>query len=275
MDIVDGIECYVVRTGTREIFYRKSDLATVVERVDRIVVRRDTPPREGYSWPLFIGKSWEQTYTNERPADRQTSTYVKVWSVEQEGTVTVPAGTFRTLKIVERLKTTNTTTYEMWYAPAVNQWVKIREFLTTGVRERELIAFRVAHPGAWTMSKGELPDPARTAVIPLDTAEPLYQDYFNHLRRQIKGKWTYPREATEQRLTGQLLIEFRIANDGQLAYLELRRSSGVAILDEHALNAIRSAAPFPPVPDHIAKTVLAINARFKYEISPPTAEPTR
>ena len=34
--------------------------------------------------------------------------------------------------------------YEMWYAGDAKQWVKIREMLSDGVRERELIAYKFA-----------------------------------------------------------------------------------------------------------------------------------
>lgn len=34
--------------------------------------------------------------------------------------------------------------YEMWYAPAVGQWVKIHERLASGLREREMTAFMLA-----------------------------------------------------------------------------------------------------------------------------------
>jgi len=102
--------------------------------------------------------------------------------------------------------------------------------------------------------------------IPLDTPEPKYQDYFKILRERIQSKWTYPREAGDRGIGGSLSIEFHIAKDGRLAYLEIRRSSGVEILDEYAVNAIKLAQPFPPVPDNLAKQVLPINGNFVYQI---------
>jgi periplasmic protein TonB len=102
--------------------------------------------------------------------------------------------------------------------------------------------------------------------IPLDTPDPKYQDYFRILRERIQAKWSYPREAGDRGIGGALLIEFHIGKDGRLAYLEVRRSSGVEILDEYAVNAIKLAQPFPPVPDNLAKTVLAINGNFVYQI---------
>ena len=102
--------------------------------------------------------------------------------------------------------------------------------------------------------------------IPLDTPEPKYQDYFNKIRERIKANWVYPRQAGERGIEGELLIEFHIAKDGRVAYIELRHSSGAAILDDAALTAVKLAQPFPPVPDEIAKQTLAINGQFKYQI---------
>ena len=102
--------------------------------------------------------------------------------------------------------------------------------------------------------------------VPLDTPDPKYQDYFKILRERIQSKWTYPREAGDRGIGGSLLIEFHIAKDGRLAYLEVRHSSGVEILDEYAVNAIKLAQPFPPVPDSLAKQVLPINGNFVYQI---------
>jgi TonB family protein len=102
--------------------------------------------------------------------------------------------------------------------------------------------------------------------IPLDTQDPKYQDYFNQIRERIKAKWIYPREAGDRGIGGQLLIEFHISRDGRLALVELRRSSGVEILDDYALRAVQLAQPFPPVPAALAKAVLPISGMFTYQI---------
>jgi hypothetical protein len=140
---IDGIPHYVIKTGTREIFYRVSDLASSLERVDGVVVRRETPSRLVYTWPLTVGKSWEQSTQDERPVDRQTTSRNNLWTVEAEEPVTVLAGTFRALRITWRNKNTGALLYEMWYAPDVKQMVKIREILSSGQRERELISFKL------------------------------------------------------------------------------------------------------------------------------------
>lgn len=130
----------------------------------------------------------------------------------------------------------------------------------------------VARPPAsiWRQPGGGLQGGGRGGVegepIPLDTPEPKYQDYFNKVRERIKSKWVYPRPAGDRGIEGELLIEFHIAKDGRLAFIELRHSSGTAILDDAALTAVKLAQPFPPVPDDIAKQTLAINGQFRYQI---------
>jgi hypothetical protein len=146
IESIEGVRHYVIKTGTREIFYRVSDLATSLERADGVVVNRDTPSRLSFAWPLTVGKSWEQSYRQERPVDRTTTDRNSLYTVDVEELVTVLAGTFRTLKISWRNKNTNAIIYKMWYAPDVKQWVKIREVLSNGIRERELVAFKLKQP---------------------------------------------------------------------------------------------------------------------------------
>ncbi|HET7874894.1 MAG TPA: TonB family protein [Methylomirabilota bacterium] len=102
--------------------------------------------------------------------------------------------------------------------------------------------------------------------IPLDTPEPRFQEYFEKIRAQIKAKWVYPYEAGSRGIEGDLNIEFHIAKDGRLALIELRRSSGVEVLDLAALNAVKLAQPFPPVPDALSMKGLPINGLFVYRL---------
>jgi hypothetical protein len=142
-EVMDDFECYVIKTGEREIFWRKRDLATVRELVSGVVVRRDAPPRMHYQWPLVVGNKWQQDLTSENWRDKQTSSRSFSWEVVGAEDVTVPAGTFKTLKIVSRNVRTNRPSYEMWYAPEVKQWVKIHEWLESGERTREMIAYKL------------------------------------------------------------------------------------------------------------------------------------
>ncbi len=142
-EAIDGVAHYVIKTGTREIFYRKPDIALTRETVDGSAVLIVTPSRLQYAWPLEIGKNWEQAFHEERPVARQTTERVDAVIVEAEETVTVPAGTFKTLRIVYRNKNTGAIRYEAWYAPELKQVVRLRERLASGLRTRELIAYKL------------------------------------------------------------------------------------------------------------------------------------
>ncbi|MBI4636287.1 MAG: hypothetical protein HY727_08055 [Candidatus Rokubacteria bacterium] len=142
-EAIDGIPHYVIKAGTREIFYRKPDFAFTRETVDGAIVLNSTPSRFHYVWPMHVGQTWEQTVLEEKPAARQTSERVDAVTVEAEETVTVPAGTFKALKIVVRNRKTGATRVEAWYSPQLKQVVLLRENLESGLRVRELIAYKL------------------------------------------------------------------------------------------------------------------------------------
>ena len=140
-EAIDGIPHYVIKTGTREIFYRKSDLAVTRETVDGMIVLDNKPSRLQLVWPLQPGMGWQQPFVEERPAVHQTFERIDMVTAETEEIVTVPAGTFKALKLVYRNEPTGATRYEAWYSRELKQVVKLRENLETGLRVRELIAF--------------------------------------------------------------------------------------------------------------------------------------
>lgn len=143
-EAVDGTECYVVRTGSREIFMRKDDLAWYMDKVQGAVEVRNVPPRMWITWPLNPGKSWEQAYDRQKPLERITEGIVMVCAVEAEETITVPAGTFSTFKIVcRRGLRTGVIMDEIWYSPEIKHWIRERSHFSYGIRERELIAYKV------------------------------------------------------------------------------------------------------------------------------------
>ncbi len=143
-EIVDGVEYYVMTAGRqREIYQRKVDFASAMEKVEGEVEVRYMPPRLLYVWPLVPGRRWEQTVTRETPRDNQTEEITSTCQVKAEETITVPAGAFRALKIVCHNKRTDAFMYELWYSPEVKQVIRERGRFSYGIRERELMDFKV------------------------------------------------------------------------------------------------------------------------------------
>ena len=77
------------------------------------------------------------------PKDRQTSERVDAVTVEGGRGCYGPAGTFPALEVVYRNKKSGVIRYEAWYSSELKRVVKLREVLQTGVRTRELIAFKL------------------------------------------------------------------------------------------------------------------------------------
>lgn len=105
-------------------------------------------------------------------------------------------------------------------------------------------------------------------AISLDTRESKYASYFARIKRQIELAWNYPYEAQRKGMTGELTLRFQISRDGNLMNVRLINSSGYNILDEAALQAVKSAAPYYPFPVTIDKEALPILANFIYSPRP-------
>jgi len=84
--------------------------------------------------------------------------------------------------------------------------------------------------------------------VPLDTPDPNYREYMQRVRQRIYAKWDYPREARDRELAGRLVIEFHI------------------VLDSSALNAVKMAERYPPLPEAMQRDVLPVVAIFSYRI---------
>jgi len=112
----------------------------------------------------------------------------------------------------------------------------------------------------------EPPMEKKEATISLDTMDPTYHPYTRVLKDMILSHWIYPLAAQRNLIQGSLLIVFRLDRGGNLIDCKIARSSGHEILDTHALQAIRSANPFPPFPEDIKVQSLNINASFAYQL---------
>jgi hypothetical protein len=143
VETVDGLECYVIKSGSREIFWRTNDLTSVLQKNEGAIEIRYVPPRQTFAWPLSPGKTWEQQFTVERPQNRETQTRVQTWSVEGTESVVVPAGEFSTVKVVVRNKRNNSIAWEYWYSPTARQFVRVRDHLSYGIETRVLAAFKL------------------------------------------------------------------------------------------------------------------------------------
>lgn len=101
-------------------------------------------------------------------------------------------------------------------------------------------------------------------TISLDTKDKRYVSYAKIIKAKIGRRWRYPPEAMERLFEGKLMVIFSLTRGGNLIQAKIIDNSGYKILDEEALKAIRTAAPFPPFPEHVKASRLNIKATFDY-----------
>jgi len=143
-DKIDGIDSVVIRSGSRESFYRLHDGALRHSTVNGRVETRFDPPFLSVPFPLEVGKRWNPEYTRESPMARQTTEMLLECRIDGEETVTVPAGTFQTFHVICNNQRSKSLNFELWYAPGVGNMVKERTRFSYGFRERELTGFKFA-----------------------------------------------------------------------------------------------------------------------------------
>ncbi len=106
----------------------------------------------------------------------------------------------------------------------------------------------------------------REATVSIGTQSLKYASYMQHVKDQIEGVWEYPEEAQLKNQQGSLLLLFSIDKNGRLVALKLLRSSGFPLLDKAAMDAVREAAPFPPLPKRLKLDRLNVYATFSYRL---------
>jgi len=91
-------------------------------------------------------------------------------------------------------------------------------------------------------------------------------DYLDMVRLKIESRKQYPPFSRQRNMEGMVTVEFMIGVDGFISGLIVVRSSGFASLDEAAVAAVNSAAPFPPPPDKYFKQQVRVKVPIAFEL---------
>jgi TonB family protein len=104
---------------------------------------------------------------------------------------------------------------------------------------------------------------ADQVIVDRSTRSKVLNDYTLLTRDTIQRAWTTPTALnTPGALKGRISVNYIVTRSGALEALELVKGSGNPDMDSTLLQAIRSAAPFPPFPDEISARRLLIRANF-------------
>lgn len=95
----------------------------------------------------------------------------------------------------------------------------------------------------------------RQTFISARTQEFKYASYMNDWVSKVEriGNLNYPDEARRQGLTGSLMLQVAVNQDGTVRNIRLLRSSGYKALDDAAIRIVQLAAPFAALPPGISK----------------------
>lgn len=135
------------QTGGR--LFRDLDLATLGEAAkgEADMSHRLAPRDVRYLWPLWVGKSWKCEYVEK--TSELAVPFVASYVVEGEDQITVPAGSFRCLRVrrtAQRAGEDRDQYYEgtmlLWYAPEI------------GIEARQIIGGLAIDLLEWTRGDG-------------------------------------------------------------------------------------------------------------------------
>lgn len=108
------------------------------------------------------------------------------------------------------------------------------------------------------------PDPGAGGLTRLDPDEPD-DAWLIGVQQKIYEVW---RNNAPRGLPGKVVAGVSVASDGRLLDVKILESSGVVALDEYAVDAIRTAAPFSPFPPSMPGDVKVFRTRFDYGDKP-------
>jgi len=92
--------------------------------------------------------------------------------------------------------------------------------------------------------------------------EPDFGPYMRELTRRIKMNWDPPKGNESKRV----VLLFKIAKDGRLLSCSVFKSSGLQNADQAAINAVKLAAPFRPLPPEYKGQNIDIQFTFDYNV---------
>jgi len=103
---------------------------------------------------------------------------------------------------------------------------------------------------------------------PAGSPEYLSQgDYFDMLRLKIESKKEYPSAAQKRQIEGRVVVGFTIDPDGRVTSAEIVQSSRHSALDQAALNAVKTASPFPRPPAKMFDGPLEMKITIMFELT--------
>jgi protein TonB len=130
-----------------------------------------------------------------------------------------------------------------------------------------------AQTSARTDEKAVTSQPEKAATSAKSTKKQLRagasqktDNYLSKLVRHLSAYRDYPRRARRLGLQGTPVVMFEFDRAGQLLSYRLLEGSSHRILDDAALNMLKQASPFPPVPDDMASETFRFQLPVAFQL---------
>ena len=109
------------------------------------------------------------------------------------------------------------------------------------------------------------PSPEAAAPTAQPDQQQLLGRYAQQLSRLLASQQEYPRLAAMRGWEGEVRLRLKVARKGNLLSLQVDRSSGHDILDQHALQLVELVS-MPPFPDELEGSEIQITVPVNYKL---------
>jgi len=100
-----------------------------------------------------------------------------------------------------------------------------------------------------------------------DFAGEALQNFARAVRKKIESSKKYPVAAQTARIEGRTGVKITILRDGRLKKVEVAKPSGRKVLDRAAIQSVRDAAPFPPIPEKLRRDEIELSITLVFKIT--------
>ena len=134
------------------------------------------------------------------------------------------------------------------------------EYITVQIEEPKLLPKIKKMGNEKILEKVKSIDTNKTAISNKE-AMLRYQDI---IKQRIEETRKYPEWAKQRKLEGSVHLRFTINSNGQLGTIQILRPSSYKILNQSALETVKNASPFAPIPEEIQKKSVNIEVSIVY-----------
>jgi periplasmic protein TonB len=121
---------------------------------------------------------------------------------------------------------------------------------TSSTGQQDSTGKGITHESSESVTAGDMnAAPGRVSDNFVDAGRIKYlKANFSYIKDLINRHITYPKTARQMGWQGKVKISFFISSDGHAKAIKIVESSGIGVLDKNAVEAVKSASPFPKPP---------------------------